>query len=719
MRQDRAAKHDIIQLSQIHDQMMQPDPHTKTKQRADDSQYDAFPVHIRIDLFFRETKDLDRRDLAHALRNIDIAQIVEHHERQGCSRNHKDDHDHPDRADHIQEVFFKSRVKGNALDIRDFHQLITKPGLRFFRSVTQLQQISQSRSLGRFPRFEFAFCHIHLMADIIFENTKHFRAQFFSIQILEMKRVSDIQLHFARHLFRNINTAVFQADRIVTFHRAQSRELIETADLRIRDNMNRSRHFLVIDGQLDTQVLFREHFADIICLLDLAQPGIAFAIQGYRRIHMVDFVILQMHDIRNRIIDPEAGNKQGRTARNSDDRHQKTLLVTENIADRHLMQKRYPIPYSRKPFKKDLFARLAGFRTHELARDLEQLLPDRKEGRQQSDPCYRRAGSQHEARLKFKLYLIDQIHRIPRIENNVREHEHSDRAANDRTKNAGKKSIHQIFHGNLPFGIAQSLQCTDFRTLFIDHTGHGRHAHQCSHKKEEHREDGSDPVHAVSACSVVTVGIQRIPIKHDPFSVQIIDLFLTFTDLLFRFFHFVVQLFLAGLDFLFSRSQLTARRLDLLHARIVLRLGRCELIIGSRQLRVGSQQLGSLCDKLLFLRAGLRQLRKTLFDLSDPAIDLIKSGIQFLQLAFIDRQLCFLCLDLSDVVFDFGLRSSQHVFLCSKLLSCFFRQIRGSKLCFDLSDAVLYFRKLSCEGFFLGGHRADLGNSFLKLCFLI
>ncbi len=125
-----------------------------------------------------------------------------------------------------------------------------------------------------------------------------------------------------------------------------------------------------------------------------------------------------------------------------------------------------------------------------------------------------------------------------------------------------------------------------------------------------------------------------------------------------------------------------------------------------------------MCDKLLFLRTGLRQLRKSLFDLSDPAIDLIKSGIQFLQLAFIDRQLCFLRLDLSDAVFDFGLRSSQHVFLCSKLLSCFFRQIRGSKLCFDLSDAVLYLRKPGCEGFFLDGRRADLGNSFLKLCFL-
>ena len=87
---DLAAEHDLVDLGRDHDEAFHIDTEHQARDRADEREQQRLAVDIGIDLVRLEAEDLQGRDLAHALGDVDVRQVVEHHEGKKRGGDHYD-----------------------------------------------------------------------------------------------------------------------------------------------------------------------------------------------------------------------------------------------------------------------------------------------------------------------------------------------------------------------------------------------------------------------------------------------------------------------------------------------------------------------------------------------------------------------------------------------------------------------------------------------------
>ena len=77
---------------------------------------------------------------------------------------------------------------------------------------------------------------------------------------------------------------------------------------------------------------------------------------------------LMVRDLGDRSVDTHSGYQERSAAADSDDHHQESLLVSENVSDRNLIEKTDPVPQRSYPLKKYSFSGRRSLRSYEIRR---------------------------------------------------------------------------------------------------------------------------------------------------------------------------------------------------------------------------------------------------------------------------------------------------------------------------------------------------------------
>ena len=97
---DVAAEHDLIDLCGGDDETFHENAEHQADRGADHRQQDGFTEDVRIHLARGEAEHFERGDLAGAFGDVDVREVVQHHERQQRRCDHKHHHHAVDRLEH-------------------------------------------------------------------------------------------------------------------------------------------------------------------------------------------------------------------------------------------------------------------------------------------------------------------------------------------------------------------------------------------------------------------------------------------------------------------------------------------------------------------------------------------------------------------------------------------------------------------------------------------
>ena len=98
-----------------------------------------------------------------------------------------------------------------------------------------------------------------------------------------------------------------------------------------------------------------------IVLRPVGKKGVYFVLRsfsrlkGYGGIVKLDFIVLLIQNVGNRITKPESGHHQGGTAADPQKHHDHPTLIAEAVADGDFAQKGQPVPQGSYPFQKNPF----------------------------------------------------------------------------------------------------------------------------------------------------------------------------------------------------------------------------------------------------------------------------------------------------------------------------------------------------------------------------
>ena len=90
------AEHDLVHLGRDHDEAFHPHAQHETDRAADGRQEEYLAEDVSVHLTRREAEHLEGGDLAHALGDVDVREVVQHDERERRRRGdqHHDNHVH-------------------------------------------------------------------------------------------------------------------------------------------------------------------------------------------------------------------------------------------------------------------------------------------------------------------------------------------------------------------------------------------------------------------------------------------------------------------------------------------------------------------------------------------------------------------------------------------------------------------------------------------------
>ena len=332
-------------------------------------------------------------------------------------------------------------------------------------------------------------------------------------------------------------------------------------------------------------------------------------------------LILQIHDRRNGMIQPEACQQQCRTAADADHGHQHSCTVPEEIADRDLCMEAELPPEPFAFFEQDALAVLRCLRAHQLR---GHFLHDRR-----TDCSCRHAGAdqcgrQTNQRIAPVIRAVDlriMIHHLITSEQHPREQLVADHRTDRRSEHTGQHRIQQILRRDRQAGVAECLAGSDLGALLLDHARDGRQADQRSNKQEEHREDPCDAVNtigvvAVAAPAGIFAAVKRIPFDLRADIVQCFQSFLIFLLALFQRFLCILQTNPLDLLGLFQIGLFSGK----------LQLGICQLLFLLVQFILILDDiliaLHQLVHRRFKLLAADRKLLRITFDINDLVLDI-------------------------------------------------------------------------------------------------
>ena len=361
---------------------------------------------------------------------------------------------------------------------------------------------------------------------------------------------------------------------------------------------------------------------------------------------LIQLVILQGHNIRDRVPHAKAGDQQGRASGNAHHRHEETLFVPEQVSSRDLAGELQPAPHRRDVLQKNPLAGLGGLRQHQLSGHLPHFRGAGPQRHRQGTQNHGQRGHQGEGDVKGRQNLRHVIHDVVGVNDDIGEQPAAYCQTDDAARNAGNGGVNQVFGGDFRCGVAQGLQGAHLLALLLHHAGHGGQGHQSRHQEEEqgeHRGNGGNLVGVgviAGKAGVVGPGVD-VPLA-----------FFNFSDFAFRVCQFLLRVgkLLLGLRVALvvvspAAFKLLTALLQLHKSLVVLGLGVVQLGLSAGEFRL------SCLDALLELgRAGV-QLSLAVVQSHLLILQGLSLGVQLL---LIGVQLGLACLPLGQPLLVLG-----------------------------------------------------------------
>ena len=219
------------------------------------------------------------------------------------------------------------------------------------------------------------------------------------------------------------------------------------------------------------------------------------------------------------IREAEAGDEEGRAARDAREGHGEAPFIAEDIPDRHLPDEVQAIPDRAQALEGDALPRPRSLGPHELRRAREELLESRRQGagrragEGRGDGAYREG--RHEGRGEGAYVVHEAIHGIDELGQEGK----ADEGAGHSSREGGARRVEEIEADDGGASIAQGLEGAYLGPLFLYEAGHAREAHEGRHEEEDDGDYLADlPYPLRVGREAVDAGV-RVPVEDEPEAV--------------------------------------------------------------------------------------------------------------------------------------------------------------------------------------------------------
>ena len=350
-----AAEHHLIDLGSDYNIALHGNAKEQTNECANQRKQHGFAIDIRVHLMRREAKHLQRGNFSHTLGDVDVREVVQHHEREQGRSNHKHHHDRIHALQHAAIA-----VDGFVVIRHGFHTIHREHVVaEHFAHVIALGDVRKQRRIRR--RFSHGGFiqrrrHEHVLRHVVLHNTRHAHLAAFAhrvtngIFVVNRDGIAHRNAQLRRELLAYEHAFIVNREGLVAHARAQRVEVAEF--LRIL------RH-VQLDALVDTIRRARSAYNFILgkhpCLrtfgvgLDAFCHGILFGIgnigiHAYDGVVVVQLAILLVDDVVNGVLQTKTGEQKTRATCNANNRHEETALIAEEVARGNLPTERHAAP---------------------------------------------------------------------------------------------------------------------------------------------------------------------------------------------------------------------------------------------------------------------------------------------------------------------------------------------------------------------------------------
>ena len=559
---------------------MQEDTAHKAQQHADHCENVGFAVDVGLHLALKEAQHLDGGDFLCALGDIDVHQVVQYHKSQHAGTQDDHVHDIVDARDGVVQT------RAHAAHLREARypvHLQQGCGEGFVHILRIVGQDAQHRVV--FQRAAVGVLinggrHIHIIFHIIFRYARDGECALPAFAVFQRERVPGRKARFVAELFRDDHAVVCQRYGCAAFAFMQVDKIVQPCFILgykevyvIALAVHIQRNALLLYGQVA-----RDLFGSIHQRLESGILQGALFAQCHEEIIGEHLAELFGYDVADGVLQAEARHQQRRTASHADDRHEKALFVSEQVARRHLVGELHALPYRCDALQEDTLACLGRFGQKELCGPLFQRLAAGVQcggaGAQE-----RRAHAQHGQRsVEQTAEPGDGIHGAVGVPDDDGNDRKAEGKAGSAAHQCGHPGVEQVFEHDLPALVSQCLQRADLQAFFLHHARHGGKGHQRGHQEEEngeHRGDGLQLIHIGKIRGRAHVGgaVQDHPFRN----FQLRQLLLPVRDLSLGVGQLLLHIFFLFFVFRLAVFQLGFAVLQLGQAVLILRLGGIQL----------------------------------------------------------------------------------------------------------------------------------------------
>ena len=265
-------------------------------------------------------------------------------------------------------------------------------------------------------------CDVHVVVDVVFADSADFHLALVIIIVPEGDFISHGEIVVACQLLTDDRLTFTRigngfAGVVVEIH-----ELPEA--LGFRRNQGDGFYLIAVED-VGTVFMDKENIL-VGAVVILAECFLIFGGHVFIERHIVivflDFVELEIHHILDGIPNAQTGHQKGGTAADSDEHHEKTFFVAEDIPEGDFLKEAEPVPQKSDSFQKNSFSVLRCPRPNQLCRDFSEIPQTRKQsgtdGAKQGNP-HRRSG-QLRAEYVFKVG-IEVVHHAVGFPDHLRE----------------------------------------------------------------------------------------------------------------------------------------------------------------------------------------------------------------------------------------------------------------------------------------------------------
>ena len=468
---------------------MQEDPQTDACGAAHGRQNDVLAEDVRGGLPGEEAEHLDRRDLADALDDVDVRQVVDHHEGQRARAEDHEEHHVVHRLDQVDQAvaeILKDSDRRDVLAGRD--RRLPLIDVRLLGEV-DIETVDVRLSDGLPDRLRR---DDDVIVDVVLKDAGDRQAHLFHVLAPQSDLLPGRYVIAVREAY---------ADQGLTLC-----GYLQAASLEIPHSEERLEIPAVGSHQIDRlDDLAPDEIPGIapketgLCselpggFRDIGWGGAALAsAEDHLRVRHLYLIELRLREPRDRVLEPEAREQQGHAAPDSENHHDEALFVAEDVPDGDLAHEGHPVPDGRDPLQKDS---LAGFRRlgpKKRGGALPQRAAAGEIGCSQraKKGCGERPGK--EDRVEQEPEFDGDVHRLIRVPDDRREEEDPSRVAGHAAEQRRASRVdHKAAHDRA-IGISQPLEHADLTSLLLHHAAHGRYAHERRDEDKEEREDTCD-----------------------------------------------------------------------------------------------------------------------------------------------------------------------------------------------------------------------------------